>query len=65
MNKDISIIMGSQSDWATMSHADEILKELNINYEVKIISAHRTPHRMYEYATQAEINNRRKAYNAA
>jgi 5-(carboxyamino)imidazole ribonucleotide mutase len=50
----VSIIMGSQSDWATMKHASKILKLFNIKHEVKIISAHRTPKRMFEYAERAE-----------
>ncbi len=49
----ISIIMGSQSDWPTMKHAADILDELKIEYEAKIISAHRTPDRMVEYAKNA------------
>ncbi|PCI87164.1 MAG: 5-(carboxyamino)imidazole ribonucleotide mutase [Hyphomicrobiales bacterium] len=52
----ISIIMGSQSDWPIMKHAADILDELNIAYEAKIISAHRTPDRMYEYAKNAKDN---------
>ena len=50
----VSIIMGSQSDWPTMKHASKILKLFNIKHEVKIISAHRTPKRMFEYAERAE-----------
>ena len=50
----VAIIMGSQSDWATMKHAAEILGELSIAHETKIISAHRTPHRMIEFATGAK-----------
>ena len=46
----VSIIMGSKSDLDTMQHAAEVLKELNIPYEMKIISAHRTPNLMFEYA---------------
>ena len=49
----IGIIMGSQSDWATMSEAAHILDALGIDYETKIVSAHRTPDRMYDYATTA------------
>ncbi len=49
----ISIIMGSQSDWSTMKHATDILDDLKIGYEAKIISAHRTPDRMVEYAKNA------------
>ena len=49
--------MGSQSDFKTMVFCQKVLKNLNIKYETKIISAHRTPHRMYEYAKNAEKNN--------
>ena len=52
----IGIIMGSQSDWPTMKHAAEILDELAVAHECKIISAHRTPDRMYEYARAAKEN---------
>lgn len=50
----IGIIMGSQSDWPTMKLGADILDELNIAYEAKIISAHRTPDRMFEYAKNAQ-----------
>src|SRR5579872_1467905 len=46
--------MGSQSDWETMSHAAETLKGLQVPYEVRIVSAHRTPDAMFEYAAAAE-----------
>ena len=49
----VSIIMGSKSDLDTMQHAAEVLEELNIPYEMKIISAHRTPNLMFEYAENA------------
>lgn len=49
----IGIIMGSQSDWATMCLAAEILERLDVAHEVKIISAHRTPDRLYDYAKAA------------
>lgn len=49
----VGIIMGSQSDWATMSLAAEILEQLDVAHEVKIISAHRTPDRLYDYAGSA------------
>ena len=49
----ISVIMGSQSDWKTMRFACEILEEFKINYEKKIISAHRTPDRLFNYAKNA------------
>ena len=52
----IGIIMGSQSDWPTMKHASDILDELGVAHEVKIISAHRTPDRMYDYARAAKDN---------
>lgn len=50
----ISIIMGSQSDWPTFEQAALILDELNIPYETKIVSAHRTPDRMYDFAKSAK-----------
>jgi 5-(carboxyamino)imidazole ribonucleotide mutase len=49
----VGIIMGSQSDWATMKHAADILAELGIPYETRIVSAHRTPERMVDYAKSA------------
>ncbi len=49
----IGIIMGSQSDWATMRHAADTLTALDIPYEARIVSAHRTPQRLYDYATSA------------
>ncbi len=52
----VSIIMGSQSDWSTMKNTAKILKNLKVPHEVKIISAHRTPERMYDYAKKAEKN---------
>ena len=53
----VSIVMGSQSDYKTMKLAVKILKNLGIKYETKIISAHRTPNRMFEYASSADRNN--------
>ena len=50
----ISIVMGSQSDWETMKEAADFLKELNIPYEKKIISAHRTPKRLYSFSKKAK-----------
>lgn len=47
------IIMGSQSDWPIMQHAADILSELAVPYEARIVSAHRTPHRLYDYASEA------------
>ena len=49
--------MGSQSDFKTMIFCEKVLKKLDINFETKIISAHRTPNRMYQYAKDAEKNN--------
>ena len=49
----VSIVMGSQSDFKTMIFCQTVLKSLNIKFETKIISAHRTPHRMYKYAMDA------------
>ena len=56
-NLKVSIVMGIQSDYKTMKLAAKILKNLNIKYETKIISANRTPLRMYDYATSAMKNN--------
>ena len=56
-SKKISIVMGSQSDFKTMIFCQNILKKLCIKFETKIISAHRTPERMYKYAINAEKNN--------
>jgi 5-(carboxyamino)imidazole ribonucleotide mutase len=50
----VGIIMGSKSDWETLAHADEILKQFGVPHECKIVSAHRTPQRMVEYATTAQ-----------
>ena len=50
----VGIIMGSQSDWPTLKHAATILTELGIAHEVKVVSAHRTPERLYEYARSAK-----------
>ena len=55
--KKISIVMGSQSDFKTMKLCQKVLKILKIKFETKIISAHRTPDRMYRYAKNAEKNN--------
>ena len=52
-NPRVGIIMGSQSDWETMRHAAETLEALGVSHEVRIISAHRTPERMREYAHTA------------
>ena len=50
----IGIIMGSQSDWETMRHAAQVLTDLGIAYETRVVSAHRTPKRLYDYATSAQ-----------
>jgi len=50
----VSIIMGSQSDFKTMKLCEKVFKILNVKFETKIISAHRTPERMYDYAKKAE-----------
>ena len=56
-NLKVSIIMGSQSDYKTMKLSEKILLKLGVKFETKIISAHRTPKRMYDYAISAEKNN--------
>ena len=53
----VSIVMGSQSDYRTMKLSEKILKKIGVPFETKIISAHRTPKRMYQYALNAEKNN--------
>lgn len=50
----VGVIMGSRSDWETMSHATEILKQLEIPFEARVVSAHRTPKWMFDYAESAE-----------
>ncbi|MEM6821207.1 MAG: 5-(carboxyamino)imidazole ribonucleotide mutase [Verrucomicrobiota bacterium] len=50
----VGIIMGSQSDWPTMGHASETLKLLKVPHESQVVSAHRTPERLYDYARLAE-----------
>ena len=50
----VSIVMGSQSDYKTMQLAEKTLKKIGVSFETKIISAHRTPKRMYDFATSAE-----------
>lgn len=57
MNKstaDVAVIMGSQSDWETMRHATETLEALQISHDIRIVSAHRTPERLYEFARTAK-----------
>ena len=56
-NLKVSIVMGSQSDYKTMRLAEKTLKKIGVSFETKIISAHRTPKRMYDYALKAENNN--------
>lgn len=55
-DRPVAIIMGSQSDWATMRHATDILRELGIGHEARIVSAHRTPDRLYQFAKSARDN---------
>ncbi len=52
----IAIVMGSQSDWPTLRHAAETLDALKIDYEARIVSAHRTPGRLYDFATNAKAD---------
>ena len=56
-NHKVAIVMGSQSDYSTMKYCVKVLKTLKINHESKIISAHRTPDRMYNFAKSAEKNS--------
>ena len=53
MTYQVGIIMGSRSDWETMRHASETLDTLNVSYEVRVVSAHRTPDLLFEYAETA------------
>ena len=53
----VSIVMGSQSDYKTMRLTEKILNKIGVSFETKIISAHRTTKRMYDYATTAKKNN--------
>jgi 5-(carboxyamino)imidazole ribonucleotide mutase len=53
MSIDVGIIMGSRSDWETMRHTTETLDELGVSYEVRVVSAHRTPDLLFEYAGSA------------
>ena len=61
MNKNkslkVSIVMGSQSDYKTMQLTEKTLKKIGVSFETRILSAHRTPKRMYDYALTAEKNN--------
>ena len=56
-NHKVAIVMGSQSDYSTMKYTVKVLKILKIKFETKIVSAHRTPNRMYEFAKKAEKNS--------
>jgi 5-(carboxyamino)imidazole ribonucleotide mutase len=51
----VGIIMGSLSDWPTMKRAADVLEELGVAYEAKVVSAHRTPQRLYDYAGTAKV----------
>ena len=55
-NQKVAIVMGSQSDYSTMQFCEKVLKVLKIKFEIKIVSAHRTPNRMYQFAKMAEKN---------
>ena len=52
----VAIVMGSQSDWPTLRHAAEVLDALKIEYETRIVSAHRTPDRLYDFSTNARAD---------
>jgi 5-(carboxyamino)imidazole ribonucleotide mutase len=56
-NLKVSIVMGSQSDYKTMQHTEKTLKKIGVSFETKIISAHRTPKRMFDFATSAMEND--------
>ena len=56
-NQKVAIVMGSQTDYPVMKKCEEILKILRIKYETKIVSAHRTPDRMFEFSKTAAKNN--------
>ena len=56
-NHKVAIVMGSQSDYSTMRYSKKVLKILKIKHEIKIVSAHRTPSRMYQFAKKAEKNH--------
>ena len=59
----VSIIMGSQSDYTTKKYTENVFKSLKIKFETKIVSAHRTPKRLFEYALAAEKKNISLDYN--
>jgi 5-(carboxyamino)imidazole ribonucleotide mutase len=56
MTATVAIIMGSQSDWATMKHTADVLSALGVDHETRIVSAHRTPDRLYEFAKSAKAS---------
>ena len=56
MTAHVAIIMGSQSDWATMKYAADVLKELGVSHDTRIVSAHRTPERLYDFAKSAKAS---------
>lgn len=56
MSIPVAVVMGSQSDWETMQHACEALTQFNVPWKAEVVSAHRTPQRMYEFATSAHEN---------
>lgn len=53
---EIAIVMGSKSDWATMSEATQILDQFGLSYHVEVVSAHRTPDKLFSFAETAEAN---------
>ena len=53
-NNKVAIVMGSQSDYSTMQYCEKVLKILKVKFETKVVSAHRTPDRMYKFAKSAE-----------
>ena len=57
INHKVSIVMGSQSDYSTMKFCEKVLKILKVRFETNILSAHRTPKRMFKFAESAEKNN--------
>ncbi len=61
---DVAIIMGSQSDWETMRHAAEALQALGISHDTRIVSAHRTPERLYDFARTAKAEASRSSLQA-
>lgn len=57
INTDVAIIMGSLTDYKIMKDAEEVLKNFSVSYSVEVVSAHRTPEKMYEFAKTAHLNN--------